>query len=1183
MARLLALTVEVPLLLAASMEYKSEKLYKNYEKNIELIKQYTAEAEEIRAKVPEIKVDFKEDLQKNQSRVLEVAAKFAKDRKGNTLKVLDNLLKLSDEMNVVATSSSSRLFDMVQHGESQTADTRHRQEQIRTKQTMILLLGFLANVAAGIALAIFYRINILQRIRRITGNTIALSKGESMQAELKGDDEIALVDKAFHEMNRQLIAASAREKALFDNASDVICVLDADLKFTRVNPVSKQHWGYDPAELLGQKLSVILSADELLRMEKSIAESRSTEQAVSFECGMKTRDDIEKDMLWSLYWSAAESNLYCIVHDVSEQKKLEKAKAQFLTMISSNLKLPLHSIANALKNLVSERSKKMPELAVSKLSTTSTNVQRLVSLVDELLLMNEAEFGKLEIKKEICKVNETLQRAVQDLEALAETKQITLQIDSVDQEWSMDANRIIQVLVNLISNAIKFSSEGSKVVVSTERNSDVLLFKVTDTGRGIPEAQIKNVFEKFAQVQVSDGKRQAGTGLGLPICKQIVEEHGGEIGVDSVDGKGSTFWFRLPQGDAVLVRKTEPALAASSSPSTVAALPQVQPAKKSTSFPGTKLGLTAKGAILVGIPILCELALVACLSVILLQVDRERASELHERLVSNAASTLTIAAVDAQTTMGHEYSERDWKQIQDDMEVIRKTKKELYKLIADSPKELSYLEKSELCFDAITEHYDMARENVEEKNGIFLPFAERHSMIPTLIRLFKNLQNIVEIAESKERLSPTKQQALRQAQWQVLIIGLVGNVVSSVLLAIYFSRDINSRLMLLADNARRLADDEPLNKAVSGADEIAMLDKEFHKMAAALSAARIKERAVFDNSQDIVCILDENAKFLSINPACSRLLGYSKDEFLQNDLLQLSVDDDREKTKKSLTKQVDELQFSLENRIVPKTGGSIDMLWSFSRKRGEPIVYCIGHDITARKQLEQMKQDFLAMVSHDLRTPLTAIHGTTQLTAKAAFGEVAGEELEILQTINTDCRSLVDLISDLLDLEKLEAGKMKLSLEEVELADVLNKSIAACKDREKVKLEYTLELDETVVNADLDRLSQAIGTIIGVAAASSQERVRVRLENKGGKSIIKVFDSATLLSDNQKSGFFQRHDVSSNGDSQNIRAGSRLSLALARCILEHHGGDIAIEAHESGNLFSLSLPRTADVDDQDIT
>ena len=1174
MARLLTMTVEVPLLLAASMEYQSEKLYQSYEKNVALIKRYTIEAEEIRAKCPEIKVDFKEALQKKQDRVLEVTAKFAKRRKGNSIQVLDTLILLSREMNVVATASSSGLHDMVQHGIDATAITRQNQERIRNQQSFILMAGMLANIAAGIGLAIFYRNDILQRIRRITGNTIALSRGEAMQVEMKGSDEIALVDRAFHEMHKQLLAASEREKKLFENASDVICVLDKDNRFTRVNPICKQYWGYEPGELQGMSLSDLLSAADLERMQQSIYQAKSAAEAVSFESSIETRDKVQKDMLWSLYWSAADESLFCIVHDVSEQKKLERAKAQFLTMISSNLKLPLNAIATALKNLVGAHASKLSEQAVSKLSTTSTNVDRLVRLVDDLLLMNEEEFGKIEIKKDNCSIRDVIMRAVQDVEPLAERKKITVEVEAADEQWLMDGNRIIQVLVNLLSNAIKFSPEEATVIMSAGVQDNVLVCRVIDQGRGIPESQLHSVFEKFAQVEAADGKRQAGTGLGLPICKKIVEDHGGEIKATSVDGSGSTFWFTIPPvGTSSIVTESK---------TPVGAMPCVardsDDRSKTTKFPVSRLGLGAKGAILVGIPIICEIALVCCLSVILMQVDRERANELHERLVSNAATTLTIACVDAQTTMGHDFSEKDWTLIKDDIDIVHKTRARLAKLIENEPKELEYLAKAEKCFKYIDDSYAEASKNVHDNRGVFLPFTERHSMLPTLLRLFHDLQMIVEIAENKERQSPTKQQQLRQAQWGVLVFGLLANVASSLVLAMYFSRDINSRLMVLADNARRLATDEPLNKPISGADDIAKLDQEFHKMAAALIDARKKERAVFDNSQDMVCVLDENAKFLSINPACLRMLGYNREEILQQNLVELSAAEDRESTKRTLSAANSEPRFQLENRINQKDGPAIDVHWSFSRKTGEPLVYAIGHDITARKQLEQLKQDFLSMVSHDLRTPLTAIHGTTQLTAKAAFGPVEGEELDILQNINANCRSLVDLISDLLDLEKLEAGKMKLALEEVELADILNKSIANCKDKERVKLEYTLELDETIIAADFERLTQAFATIINFATADSSGRVRVRLENNDARSIVKVYDSAAVLSENEKRGLFQRHDLSGNGESnpESNRAGSKLSMALARCILEQHGGSINIATHESGNLFSLDLPRVSD-------
>lgn len=1175
--RLLSLTVEVPLLLAAAMEFRSDKLFQNYEKNVALINKFSVEADEIKKKCPEISLTFVDDLERNQARVLDAAAEIARNYKKSAKETLDWLLKLSIEMNKVATDSSVRLHEMVQHGDDATALTRQRQERIRQQQNYILLFGLLANVGLATGLALFYRTEILGRIQTITSNAKALRMGKEMQPALSGTDEIAQVDKAFHEMQKQLSDASAREQALFENASDVICVFNSNFVFVKINPVCRDYWGYDVDELIGLSIAQLLSEKDAKSFVDELKAAKQTGEPRIFEFAVRKKNQEEKVMLCSAYWSSSVQQAFCIIHDITEQKELEQAKARFLSMISVNLKKPLDSISNSFNALIREHKDNLSETARTKLSGAGSNMKRLVSLVNDLLEINNESFGRQKIETEWCQVSKLIESSVNNVEALAERKQIRIIHESIEASWNVDKNRIIQVLVNLLTNAIKFSDDGSKIEIVSKENDNSFVCEVIDYGRGVPENQISSVFEKFSQVEESDGKRQAGTGLGLPICKQIVEAHGGSIGVKSEADKGSTFWFSIP--------KKVPALHSDIAEPAVSKVwnhelseTQSLPAVVANRFKFiSNIGMPLKGAVLVGLPLFCEIVLVCSLSVILMQVDKERSHELHERLVSNAASALTILSVDTQTTLGHEFSDDDWKKIQSNMKVLRQTKAKLYRLIAKDPSELELLKKSEDCFNYIEESYAEAKENVRLNREIFLPFSSRHAMIPTLLRLYRNLEGIVNLAESKEQMSPTKQKSLREAQWEVLAMGFAGSILSSVLLAFYFSRDINSRLMILADNANRLANDKSLNLPIDGNDQIANLDQEFHRTAAALSDARKKERAIFDNSQDLICVLGREGQFLSINPAGRRLLSLSRAEVPTKRLFDLVSDKESvEKIKAAVESEPKEqARYQLEGQVLRKNGELVDVEWSLSRKPDDSQTYCVAYDITARKQLAQLKQDFLNMVSHDLRSPLTAIHGTTQLAAAGSFGVVEPAELAILNQISADCRALVEVLSDLLDLEKLEAGKMTMSLEEIELADVLKKSIESCVNKEKVKLEYTLALDETVVDADFERLAQAVSNILDFASESSG-KVRVRLENKEENSLIQIFDDAQPIDDCKK--LFWHYSKLNLDTVPLADVGSRLALALARSIVEKHGGTVSVEPHEEGNLYCLRLPKLSESD-----
>jgi signal transduction histidine kinase len=154
--------------------------------------------------------------------------------------------------------------------------------------------------------------------------------------------------------------------------------------------------------------------------------------------------------------------------------------------------------------------------------------------------------SRIEIQPRQCSLTKIIQSSIDAVQAFAERHNVRL--EGLDYQVSAygDADRIVQVLVNMLSNAIKFSQSGSSVTITALPVDGQVEVRVADTGRGIPAHLKDAVFEKFQQVSTTDATEKGGTGLGLPICKEIIELHGGKIGVDSEEGKGSTFWFRMP-------------------------------------------------------------------------------------------------------------------------------------------------------------------------------------------------------------------------------------------------------------------------------------------------------------------------------------------------------------------------------------------------------------------------------------------------------------------------------------------------------------------------------------------------------------------------------------------------------------------------------------------------------------
>ena len=178
-----------------------------------------------------------------------------------------------------------------------------------------------------------------------------------------------------------------------------------------------------------------------------------------------------------------------------------------------------------------------------------TDTKRLVNLVNDILDLERLESSRMVLERKVCSSRELMEQAVASMKTIAHQREITVIISPTETEVWAAPDTIIQTLANLLSNALKFSPDRSTIrlqVESQESQEHLILFQVSDQGRGIPEEKLEAIFERFQQVDVSDAREKGGTGLGLSICRSIIERHGGKIWAESILGKGSTFYFTLP-------------------------------------------------------------------------------------------------------------------------------------------------------------------------------------------------------------------------------------------------------------------------------------------------------------------------------------------------------------------------------------------------------------------------------------------------------------------------------------------------------------------------------------------------------------------------------------------------------------------------------------------------------------
>ena len=235
-----------------------------------------------------------------------------------------------------------------------------------------------------------------------------------------------------------------------------------------------------------------------------------------------------------------------IGQDITERKKIEAIKDEFIGIVSHEIRTPLTAIQMSLGLLNTGVYATNPERANRMIEIAFTDTKRLVNLVNDILDLERLESSRTILEKKLCSAMELMEQTVTTLKAIAHQKAIEIIIVPTTLEVWAAPDSIIQTLANLLSNALKFSPDRSVIQLEANSHGCDTLFQVSDQGRGIPPDKLQTIFERFQQVDASDARQKGGTGLGLSICRSIIERHGGKIWAESTLDQGSTFFFTLP-------------------------------------------------------------------------------------------------------------------------------------------------------------------------------------------------------------------------------------------------------------------------------------------------------------------------------------------------------------------------------------------------------------------------------------------------------------------------------------------------------------------------------------------------------------------------------------------------------------------------------------------------------------
>jgi two-component system phosphate regulon sensor histidine kinase PhoR len=413
------------------------------------------------------------------------------------------------------------------------------------RQVTVIIIIAMAVATALVVLAAWIIARITTRpIRRLTVASQRIASGElGKKITIEAKDEVGELTQSFNEMSakiKELVEAISEDRTklatILDSMADGVIMTDAEGNISLANRAAEKLFNIKEAE--NKPLIEVVRDHEVDELLKLCLKTAGT-QTVQYESGTSKR------YLRAIAIPIANSGVLLLLQDLTELRNLQTTRRELIGNISHEFRTPLAGI-KAMVETLRNGAVDDKKTAGDFLTRVDSEVDRLTQLVAELTELSRIETGKAELKKEPVDLNQLVEEVITQLSPQAERQKLSISQDFTADLPSVpaDKDRVRQVIANLVHNAIKFTHPGGRITITTRTLEGSVVVDIADTGIGIPKEDLARVFERF--YKGDKARAGEGTGMGLAIAKHVVEAHGGNIWVESEEGKGSTFSFSLP-------------------------------------------------------------------------------------------------------------------------------------------------------------------------------------------------------------------------------------------------------------------------------------------------------------------------------------------------------------------------------------------------------------------------------------------------------------------------------------------------------------------------------------------------------------------------------------------------------------------------------------------------------------
>lgn len=415
----------------------------------------------------------------------------------------------------------------------------------------ILAVGTAIALLVTIVLGVFIAKTITKPISDMRRQAVAMAKGNfSRKVKVYGNDEIGQLAVSFNHLTNRLQEAHSttegeRRKlaSVLTNMTDGVIATDRKGKVILINAPAQKLLEVGNTELMGRPITKVLGVDD----EYSFEDLIHIQETINLD--FSTND---RPYIWRANFSVIQketgfvNGLITVLHDITEQEKIEMERREFVSNVSHELRTPLTTMRSYLEALA-EGAWKDENIAPTFLNVTRTETERMIRLVSDLLQLSRMDSREYELNTDFVDFVKFFDRIINRFEmSKAKEVQFIRDLPEFPIYVEIDTDKITQVIDNIISNALKYSPDGGYINFKLSATDEDILVEIKDTGMGIPPENVEKIFDRFYRVDKARARSMGGTGLGLAISREMITAHGGRIWASSIEGKGTTIFFTLP-------------------------------------------------------------------------------------------------------------------------------------------------------------------------------------------------------------------------------------------------------------------------------------------------------------------------------------------------------------------------------------------------------------------------------------------------------------------------------------------------------------------------------------------------------------------------------------------------------------------------------------------------------------